>query len=220
MSELLENYKTFWKRVKPLAQEQGITGFRIQFAGSCDNGSIEEIDMIKGGKRKRKSKKEMESDESSETDEFGNKMRPHPWEHSDETFVNIEDDTGSLGAALVVPNVPHKKETFEGGWKIEEVVGDLTLSEVVKTIGYEVVNRWFPGWEINDGAQGTLYFYPTYIEMDFMEFYDDENSRGHKCYSETIKFQDFDFDYDVGYRGKYLDELKDDDDEEINEDDE
>jgi hypothetical protein len=210
MSELLVKYKDFWKQVKTIADDNGITGFHIVYSGAGDEGCIDEVNMLKGGKRRRLTKKQAAVETEIDTDEFGNEMRPHPWAHDDEVFSDLED------SKLVVPNVVQKREMFDAelGWRLYEFVGDLPLAEAVKKIGYAVTNAWFPGWEINEGSNGVLYLYPKYIEFEFTEYYEDESERGHKCYSETVKFQDFeDWDYDLGYRGKCVDEICNEDDE-------
>jgi hypothetical protein len=214
MNELLAKYKAFWKEVGPIVAEKGITGFRIAFSGVGDCGCIDELDFITGGKRRRLTARQAAIEEDIDVDEFGNKMRPHPWLHDSETFTDLEE------SKLVLPNVAQKREVMdpELGWKIEDFVGDMPLAEVVKKVGYAVINTWFPGWEINEGSNGVVHFYPKYIEFEFTEYYEKGNKQGHKCYSETVKFPEFEgWDYDDGYRGFHVDMLLDD---EASEDDE
>jgi len=214
MNKLLAKYKAFWKQVQPVVDEQGFTGFHITFSGVGDCGQIDEVSTFTGKRARRLTPKQEAIEAEIDTDEAGNEMRPHPWSHGTETFESLDD------SELVIPNVPQKRErVVEGeGWKTEDFVGDMPLVEVVKMMGYAVMNTWFPGWEINAGSNGSFYFYPTYIEFEFTEYFEDYEKQpgkrveGHKCYSETVRFHEFEgWDYDEGYRGYHIDQIIDED---------
>jgi hypothetical protein len=213
MSELLAKYKAFWKQVKPIADANNITGFHITFSGVGDCGQIDEIQTFTGARSRRLSARQVKIEAEIDTDEFGNEMRPHPWNHGTETFADLEE------SGLVLPNAQIKVERLEAGeWKTEETIGDMPLAEVVKKMGYAVANTWFSGWEINAGSYGSFYFYPNCIEYEFTEYFEDYNMQpgnrveGHKCYSESVKFSEFeDFDYDEGYRGFHIDQIIEED---------
>jgi hypothetical protein len=212
MNPLLAKYKAFWKQVDATVIANGITGFHITFSGIGDCGQIDEVNTFIGKRGRRLTPRQVAIEAEIDTDEFGNKMRPHPWNHHTETFADLEE------SGLVIPNVHQKQEIFVPGegWKIEDSVGDMPLAEVVKKMAYAVMNGWFPGWEINAGSNGFFYFYPTYIEFEFTEYFEDYEKQpgkrveGHKCYSETVRFHEFEgWDYDEGYRGFHIDQIVD-----------
>jgi hypothetical protein len=214
MNELLSKYKDFWKQVKPVVDANGFTGFHITFSGCGDCGQIDEIQTFTGKRARRLTPRQVKIEMSIDTDRFGNSMRPHPWNHGTETFADLEE------SGLVIPNVHQKQEIFVPGegWKIEDSVGDMPLAEVVKKMAYEVAYTWFGGWEINAGSNGSFYFYPKYIEFEFTEYFEDydmqpgKEVQGHKCYSETVRFHEFEgWDYDEGYRGYHIDQIIDED---------
>jgi hypothetical protein len=204
MSDLLIQYKAFWKQVKSVVAENGFTGFHITFSGCGDNGQIDEVNTFTGNRSRRLSPRQAAIEAEIDTDAYGNSMRPHPWLHDTETFESLQDSD------LVIPNVKQTRELFveNEGWKTEEFVGDMPLIDVVKTMAYDVAATWFGSWETDEGSNGVLYFYPKYIEFEYTEYYEKENEQGHKCYSETVRFKDFeDWDYDVGYRGFCIDAI-------------
>jgi hypothetical protein len=196
----LEKYKHFWKQIEPVVAEHDITGFHVVWAGCGDNGHIDELNILQGGKRRPNRSKKLEEDS------YGNKMSVHPWWHDREKFVSFDD------LELVVPDVTQIKETFKDGWVKEEIVGDCPLEELVMTMSYVLCRAWFPGWEINDGSTGTFYFYPKCVEFEFIEYYtedeDGQEEQGHKTYSLSVPFREFDnMDYDDGYRGRCIDQV-------------
>lgn len=208
MSDLLTQYKAFWKQVAEPVKAHGITGFYVTFSGGGDEGQIDEIGFIKDGKRTvNRSKK-------NEVDSYGNEVRPHPWLHKNEDIVLFEDV-----ADILVPDVKTFREKFQDGkWVKEEVITSVTLEELTSEIMYEVMNEWFSGWETDDGSFGTIYMYPRCVEYEFGSYFENSRQRGVSMFSNSVQFKDFqDWDYDCGFRGRHVDEVFDESEDEDDE---
>lgn len=207
---LVDAYKKFWSDVENVASDHGVTGFFVTFSGAGDDGSIDELQAITGIRPGRMTDEQIAIEEEIDTDQFGNSMKPHPWSHLDEDFQDLE------GLNITMTGVEQEREVFvEGeGWKTSRVVADFPLIEMVKRLACEVAYIWFPGWETNSGSSGTLYFYPEDVEFEFTEYYEEGKEQGHRCYSETVPVDELhSLHTDLGYRGKCVDAINEDWDE-------
>jgi hypothetical protein len=203
MSDIVEEYKTFWRSLKLIMATQPIKGFLIEFSGSGDEGQIDEVGLIVSGRRTKTSKKE-----KGMKDDFGHdEIPPHPWNHQNEVILDEE-----AIEKLVVPNVKVQKETFvEGqGWVKQEVVKDISLLDHVKELAYKLMEAWYDEWEVNEGSRGTIYLYRKEAEYEFIKYFEDydELQRGVRYYSKKIELEDFEaVEYDnYDARGLYVDE--------------
>jgi len=214
MSDIIEEYKMFWRSLKPIMATQPIKGFLIEFSGSGDEGQIDEVGLIANGRRSKTSKKE-----KGLQDEFGHdEIPPHPWSHRNEVILDEESMD-----KLVVPGVKVQKESFvEGqGWVKQDIVQDVSLLDHVKELAYKLMEAWYDEWEVNEGSRGTIYLYKKEAEYEFIKYFEDydELQRGVRYYSKKIELEDFNgIEYDdYDSRGIYVDEelepLDDEDDD-------
>lgn len=214
--DIIQEYKSFWRSLKPITEKQPIKGFVIEFSGSGDEGQIDDVTIITGGRRTKTSKKE-----KGMQDDFGHaEIPPHPWSHKNEQVLDEE-----AAAALVVPNMKVMEETCDNGiWVKREVVKDISLIEHVTELTYKLMEIWWSEWEVNEGSRGTVYLYPKEAEYEFIKYFEDydELQRGVRYYSHKFELEDFEAieyeNYDA--RGIWVDEeLEPIDDDTEDEDD-
>ena len=202
MGNIIEEYKTFWKTLKPLMATQPIKGFSIEFSGSGDEGQIDDVYVITGGRRVKTAKTV-----KGEKDDYGHdEIPPHPWNHKGETILDEESTQ-----KLVIGQQKTEKESFvEGkGWVKEEIITEIPLIELVREMAYKLLEVWCDEWEVNEGTRGTIYLYKKEAEYEFIKYFEDydECQYGVRYYSKCFEVDDFDCiryeDYDS--RGIWVD---------------
>jgi len=113
------------------------------------------------------------------------------WNSEDGDFGDLKDDFDRFFEQM---GGETGKLTFDGSGDSGQLHDNIELSSgqsmdipsFIEEWCYDMLGYHFGGWEINEGSQGTFYFYPSkkLINLEFEQNIEDENSDGTVGYVE------------------------------------